>query len=570
MRKRTNIISNRKLTFLIAACFATVLVATNAFAASVGLAWDPVTASNLSGYKVHYGTQSRSYSKTLDVGKNVSYTVPSLTEGQTYYFAVTAHNTLGQSSSYSTEVSHSIPSASGTPTASDYYNTDSRSSYAVTHTWTAGGKGQLLYDATGKRLKLVTGDNIGMEIERSLLESDKGVFQIDFMPIKKYPSAGQFFLRLMEDDFTFYEIFNTDGDGPGGIEKWVDGNLVASKQFTKSYVQGSTYRLKISFSSTAVVVEGFGETVTLTAGSGSIFVKRFALELRQQDAYVDNMQYFSQADGSAPVADAGSDQTVKEGETVVLDGSGSKVASGSIKSYLWRQTAGKAVSFTTTVVKPSFTAPAITTSQEVLQFELKVTDDKGTTDTDSMTVTVMDGSAALFSDNFSIDSRSQYKVVNTLTQGGTGKLLYDAAGKRLKVVTGDNIGLEVGRALPALNSGMFRLNFLPTAKYPNGGEFKLRLLADTSTYYEIYNSDGYGAGAVRKYVAGKLAGSASFASSYVQNKSYPVSVSFSSTQVVVQAFGSTVTLKAGTTPILVNRFTLELKQQDAYIDDISY
>jgi hypothetical protein len=222
--------------------------------------------------------------------------VPNLTEGKTYYFAVTAYNTAGQSSTYSNEVSHFVappqsPPPAGTFALSDAFTTDTRSRYTVSHTWTQGGKGQFLYDATYKRLKLLTGDNIGMEIERSLPESDEGVFQIDFRPTKKYPSAGEFYVRLMEDESTFYEIYNTDGNGPGGIEKWVNNSMVASKRFTKGYVQGPTYKVKISFSPSAVVVQGFGETVSLKLSSGGLYVNRFALELRQQDAYVDNLLY---------------------------------------------------------------------------------------------------------------------------------------------------------------------------------------------------------------------------------------------------------------------------------------
>jgi hypothetical protein len=133
------------------------------------------------------------------------------------------------------------------------------------------------------------------------------------------------------------------------------------------------------------------------------------------------------------------------------------------------------------------------------------------------------------------------------------------------------MGLQFGRLLPALNKGRFQIDFLPFKKYPNGGEFKLRLLADDNNFYEIYTSDGFSAGGIRKFVAGTVVASASFSSGYVQNKAYKVIVSFSPTDVSVQAFGQTVSLKVGATAaILVDQFTLELKQQDAYIDNISY
>jgi hypothetical protein len=572
MNTKQSFVGCRILFFSIGVFFFFILSAANASAASVSLAWDAVSATNLSGYKVHYGTQSRSYTNVLDTGKNITYTVPNLTEGKTYYFAVTAHNTAGQSSTYSNEVSHFIPTAQGTLTFSDAFNTDTRSGYTLFHTWTQGGKGQFLYDGTGKRLKFLTGDKIGMEIERSLPESDEGVFQFDFLPTKKYSGGGEFYVRLMEDESTFYEIYNTDGLGPGGIEKWVNGTMVASKRFTKGYVQGTTYKVKISYSSTAVVVQGFGETVTLNFSSGDIFVNRFALELRQQDAYLDNLICNAVGGHYTPKANAGTDQTVKEGTNVTLDGSGSTATNATIASYRWLQTGGPTVSFTSSAVKPTFTAPAVTGSSTVLQFKLTVTDSKGVIDTDTVTVTVLDGgSTVLFSDAFNVDSRSQYKVVNTWTQGGTGKFLYDSTGKRLKLLVGDNVGLRFERLLPALKNGTFQISFLPFKKYPNGGEFNLRLLADNNTFYEIYNTDGLGAGGIRKFVAGKKVASANFSSGYGQNKTYNVTVSFSPTDVSVQAFGQTVSLKVGaTSAILVDQFTLELKQQDAYIDNITY
>lgn len=61
-----------------------------------------------------------------------------------------------------------------------------------------------------------------------------------------------------------------------------------------------------------------------------------------------------------PVADAGPDQTVTEGDTVNLDGSNSSDSDGTIVSYAWTQTSGVNVSLTgATSATASFTAPVI-------------------------------------------------------------------------------------------------------------------------------------------------------------------------------------------------------------------
>ncbi|TXG78324.1 MAG: fibronectin type III domain-containing protein, partial [Rhodocyclaceae bacterium] len=63
-----------------------------AFAGQASLAWNASASSGVTGYKVHYGTASGTYGTHLDVGNTLSATIPNLTSGATYYFAVTAYN----------------------------------------------------------------------------------------------------------------------------------------------------------------------------------------------------------------------------------------------------------------------------------------------------------------------------------------------------------------------------------------------------------------------------------------------------------------------------------------------
>ena len=73
------------------------------------LAWDPPDIStDVTGYMIHYGTASGTYSQAIDVGNTTSYTVSNLIDGKTYYFAVTAYNAIGYESVYSNEVSITI------------------------------------------------------------------------------------------------------------------------------------------------------------------------------------------------------------------------------------------------------------------------------------------------------------------------------------------------------------------------------------------------------------------------------------------------------------------------------
>ena len=73
--------------------------------------WDRNTDSDTSGYKLHFGTSSRNYTTTIDVGAQTSYVVSNLQNGLTYYVAVTAYTGTGVESSPSDEVSYVVPGA---------------------------------------------------------------------------------------------------------------------------------------------------------------------------------------------------------------------------------------------------------------------------------------------------------------------------------------------------------------------------------------------------------------------------------------------------------------------------
>ena len=75
---------------------------------TVTLAWGKNQETDVIGYKVHYGIFSRNYQYTVDVNNNTNCTIGGLEEGKTYYFAVTAYNSLFESD-YSMELAHTIP-----------------------------------------------------------------------------------------------------------------------------------------------------------------------------------------------------------------------------------------------------------------------------------------------------------------------------------------------------------------------------------------------------------------------------------------------------------------------------
>ena len=94
-----------------------------------------------------------------------------------------------------------------------------------------------------------------------------------------------------------------------------------------------------------------------------------------------------------PVAEAGDDQDIFEDSRVELDASVSSDADGSIVSYSWQQidNSGHSIILSDlSTTKPSFTAPEVAAGTSlILIFELTVTDDRGKSSQDSITLSVI-------------------------------------------------------------------------------------------------------------------------------------------------------------------------------------
>jgi predicted phage tail protein len=90
------------------ACFM-FSTAARAEAASVTLAWDPNSESDLAGYTVLFGTESGRYDRVLEVGNTTTWTFNQAEINKTYYFVVQAVNTSGARSEFSAELAVRSP-----------------------------------------------------------------------------------------------------------------------------------------------------------------------------------------------------------------------------------------------------------------------------------------------------------------------------------------------------------------------------------------------------------------------------------------------------------------------------
>lgn len=91
-------------------------------AGQVNLSWSAPTNSNgsqvsdLAGYRLYAGNAPGSYQQSVDVGNQTSYTLGSLSDGASYYFAVTAYNTAKLESEYSNEINKTVLASTATYT----------------------------------------------------------------------------------------------------------------------------------------------------------------------------------------------------------------------------------------------------------------------------------------------------------------------------------------------------------------------------------------------------------------------------------------------------------------------
>lgn len=125
---------------------------------------------------------------------------------------------------------------------------------------------------------------------------------------------------------------------------------------------------------------------------------------------------------TAPVANAGTDQSVTESTTVQLDGTATD-ADGDTLTITWSQTSGTSVTLSSTSDEdPNFTAPDVS-SAETLVFQISVSDGTDTS-TDSVSVTVNEAGASVDVDGWIINTTERATFIAE-SSGSSQGALYD-------------------------------------------------------------------------------------------------------------------------------------------------
>jgi PKD repeat protein len=163
------------------------------------------------------------------------------------------------------------------------------------------------------------------------------------------------------------------GSGGQTVALSVDGEVVHVEAFDRSQEGAAGYTFDYTHvfpaAGTFEVRALFTDDAGLTASAGPVSVT------------------VTPVPNQAPVADAGADQAVQEGASVVLAGSGTD-ADGTVVGHQWTQTSGPAVTLADAgTATARFVAPDVEAAA-TLGFRLTVTDDDGATGSDTVSVTV--------------------------------------------------------------------------------------------------------------------------------------------------------------------------------------
>jgi hypothetical protein len=369
-----------------------------ALSAQVTLAWDPNTETDLEGYKLYYGFESGNYLYSVDVSNQTSHTISDLEPNRVHYFAATAYDTDNNESGFSDEITYLTPSGDMPPVADagpdqtvdegitvtlDESNSTDPNNDIVSYLWeqTDGPvvvlsnpeDGSVTFtapdvdpDGVSLSFKLTVTDSADLQSEDSCI--------VNVSWVNLPPTADADPDQTVDEGYTVTLSGLDSSDPDDGIAAylWEQTGGVAVNISDPTDIQP-----------TFVAPDAFSEDVSLTF---QLTVEDFG-GLESTDSCVVNVSRTNT--NSPPIADAGPNQTVDEGVTVILDESNSTDPNNDIVSYLWEQTDGPVVVLSNPEDgSVTFTAPDVDPDGVSLSFKLTVTDSAGLQAEDSCIVNV--------------------------------------------------------------------------------------------------------------------------------------------------------------------------------------
>jgi hypothetical protein len=245
---RQSLLRNSIVTSLI--LFLTLLFSAIDSAAQIRLAWDPNTDADLAGYKVYYGTASEIYGLSIDVGNVTTCTVLGLTQGVTYYFAVTAYDSSDSESGYSNEVYGMLaPTVPETISAPNVLSGPTSGVTGSSYSYTTGGSTSSLGDPVEYQFDW-KGDGTNLSLWGSAAQSNTwaspGTYNVRARArCAIHTSVISSWVGPISVTISQTTLSHTVTTNPPGLQITVDGtNYTASQTF--NWVVGSSHTLSVA------------------------------------------------------------------------------------------------------------------------------------------------------------------------------------------------------------------------------------------------------------------------------------------------------------------------------------
>ena len=170
-----------------------------------------------------------------------------------------------------------------------------------------------------------------------------------------------------------------------------EGDVFSSKNFELAMPLTKSNETKSGSSNTDEFEKIYRTNINNTLLDNDTQIGPVPPSILEIESNQNSNEFLSISNETRLIADAGNDQTVSEGTSVVLNGSNSKSNQSVILSYVWKQIPNPNITIggANTMIW-SFIAPNVSTDT-TLTFELVVTDDRGITSTDEVNIIVRDG-----------------------------------------------------------------------------------------------------------------------------------------------------------------------------------
>jgi hypothetical protein len=170
-----------------------------------------------------------------------------------------------------------------------------------------------------------------------------------------------------------------------------NGDVFTSNNFELGTPLTKSNETKSASSDTDEFGRVLGSNINNTLLDNDTHLSALPPSILELESDQNSNEFLSISNVTRLIADAGNDQTVSEGTSVILNGSNSKSNQSVILSYAWKQIPNPNITIggANTMIW-SFIAPNVSTDTTIA-FELVVTDDKGITSTDEVNIIVRDG-----------------------------------------------------------------------------------------------------------------------------------------------------------------------------------